>query len=65
MVRGYERYYQKASRSTRDQADGAWSPSLDTARGGVGEGWRGPYGGPRQQPAGPVPGADASLQPPQ
>ena len=48
MVRGYERYYQKASRSTRDPGlDGAWSPSLDMdALGLRAKWWRGPYEGP-------------------
>ena len=68
MVRGYERYYQKASRSTRDPGlDGAWSPSLDMdALGLRAKWWRGPYEGPDgNNPSAPVQGADAPFQPPQ
>ena len=68
MVRGYERYYQKASRSTRDpRLDGAWSPSLDMdALGLRAKWWRGPYEGPDgNNPSAPLRGADAPWQPPQ
>ncbi len=68
MVRGYERYYQKASRSTRDpRLDGAWSPSLDMdALGLRAKWWRGPYEGPDgNNPSAPFRGADAPFQPPQ
>ena len=68
MVRGFERYYQKASRSTRDpRLDGAWSPSLDMdALGLRAKWWRGPYEGPDgNNPSAPFRGADAPFQPPQ
>ena len=68
MVRGYERYYQKASRTTRDpRLDGAWSPSLDMdALGLRAKWWRGPYEGPDgNNPSAPFRGADAPFQPPQ
>jgi hypothetical protein len=68
MVRGYERYYQKASRSTRDpRLDGAWSPSLDMdALGLRAKYFRGPYEGPDgNNPSAPFRGADAPFQPPQ
>ena len=68
MVRGYERYYQKASKSTRDPGlDGAWSPSLDMdALGLRAKYFRGPYEGPDgNNPSAPFQGADAPFQPPQ
>ena len=70
MVRGYERYYQKASRSTRDPRlarTRAWSPSLDMdALGLRAKWWRGPYEGPDgNNPSAPFRGADAPFQPPQ
>ena len=68
MVRGYERYYRKASTTTRDpELSEKWSPSLDMdALGLRAKWWRGPYEGPDgNNPSAPVQGADAPFQPPQ